>query len=134
MPRKRLPADDPREWLNRARNNLARAQNPVSNDYLEDYCFDAQQAAEKAIKAVFVLRRESFPYTHNLAKLLRLLEEGGVRIPKYVARADELTPFAAEPRYPGHGGPVSKRLYRRLVRIAGTTVLWATRLISKNLP
>jgi len=39
MARKRRPPDDPREWLNRARNNLLRAQNPISDDYLEDYCF-----------------------------------------------------------------------------------------------
>jgi HEPN domain-containing protein len=30
--------------------------------YLEDLCFDAQQAAEKAIKAVFIAPGERFPY------------------------------------------------------------------------
>ena len=55
MPRKRLPPDDPREWLNRARSNLLRAREVVQGVYLEDLCFDAQQAAEKAIKAVFVI-------------------------------------------------------------------------------
>ena len=37
---------------------------------LEDLCFEAQQAAEKAIKAVFVHRGESFPYIHDLDELL----------------------------------------------------------------
>lgn len=42
---------DPREWLRRARSNLARAsQGQVTPDgLLEDACFDAQQAAEKAL-------------------------------------------------------------------------------------
>jgi HEPN domain-containing protein len=44
----RLPPDDPREWLNRARSNLARAKARIPEAYLEDLCFDAQQAAEKA--------------------------------------------------------------------------------------
>ena len=35
------------------------------------FCFDAQQAAEKAIKAVFIHRGESFPYIHNLAVVRR---------------------------------------------------------------
>ena len=46
MTRKRLPPDDPQEWLNRARSNLLRAKSPVTGAYLEDFCFDAQQAAE----------------------------------------------------------------------------------------
>ena len=45
---------DPREWLNRVRGNLSRAKVLVPGGYLEDLCFDAQQSAEKAIKAVMI--------------------------------------------------------------------------------
>ena len=48
----RFPADDPREWMNRARSSLAIAKNRVPQAYLEDLCFEAQQAAEKAAEAV----------------------------------------------------------------------------------
>ena len=37
--------------------------------------FHAQQAAEKLLKAWLVLLGESYPYTHNLARLLKLLQE-----------------------------------------------------------
>lgn len=42
------------EWLRRACSNLARARadRSVPEALYEDLCFDAQQAAEKAIKAV----------------------------------------------------------------------------------
>jgi HEPN domain-containing protein len=53
MPPERFSPDDPREWLNRARH-LARAQAKITGVYLEDLCFDAQQAAEKAIKALLI--------------------------------------------------------------------------------
>ncbi len=46
MPHERRPPDDPREWINRARSNLVRAQAILPGVYLEDLCFDAQQAAE----------------------------------------------------------------------------------------
>ncbi|MFQ5880960.1 MAG: HEPN domain-containing protein [Candidatus Methylomirabilales bacterium] len=46
MPERHLP-EDPREWLNRARSNLVRAKTKRKGVYLEDLCFDAQQAAEK---------------------------------------------------------------------------------------
>jgi HEPN domain-containing protein len=73
MARKRFPPTDPREWLNRARSNLALAKSEAVGAFLEDLCFEAHQAAEKAIKAVFVHRGESFPFIHDLAKLLGLL-------------------------------------------------------------
>ena len=49
---------DPREWLRRARSNMARAaQGQVTPDMLlEDACFDVQQAVEKALKALLVSR------------------------------------------------------------------------------
>jgi hypothetical protein len=56
MPRRRLAPTDPNEWLRRARSNLARAKNRIPEACLEDLCFDAQQAAEKAIKAVSFTR------------------------------------------------------------------------------
>jgi HEPN domain-containing protein len=55
MPPERLPPDDPRKWLNQARSNLARAKARIPEAYPEDLCFDAQQAAEKAIKARFAV-------------------------------------------------------------------------------
>jgi HEPN domain-containing protein len=129
-----LPPDDPREWLNRARSNLIRARQTQPDVYLEDLCFDAQQAAEKAIKAVFIHRGETFPYVHNLKQLLGLLTKNGLKVPKYVCQAHELTRFAAEPRYPEKVGPVTARKHRHLVRIAEGVFRWATRQIEGRAP
>ena len=73
MPPERFPPDDPREWLNRARSNLSRAKARIPEVYLEDLCFDAQQAAEKAIKALLIKKGVAFPYVHDIAHLLALL-------------------------------------------------------------
>ena len=127
MRRKRLPPDDPREWLNRARSNLAHAQAVNPAVCLEDLCFDAQQATEKGIKAVFIHRSETFPYVHDLNKLLRLLERNGLRIPLYVNEAKELTQYALLTRYPGLVDAVTLRQYRRAVRIATAVLRWAAR-------
>ena len=78
---KRYPPDDPREWLNRARSNLARAKAKRKGVYLEDLCFDAQQAAEKAIKALLIKLDVNFPYIHDLADLLTLVEKTGQEVP-----------------------------------------------------
>jgi HEPN domain-containing protein len=134
MARKRFPPTDPREWLNRARSNLSRARRTLRGVYLEDLCFDAQQAAEKAIKALFVHRSLTFPYVHDLARLLRLLERGGIKVPKYVKKADELTGFAVESRYPGLSAPVTPREHQRAVQVAEAVVRWAGRHIEGRSP
>jgi HEPN domain-containing protein len=131
MARKRYPPTDPREWLNRARSNLAIAKNDPAGVFPEDLCFEAQQAAEKAIKAVFIRRGISFPFIHDLDELLQRLERSVLKIPKYVRQADDPSPFAVETRYPGLAGAVTKRQYRRAVRIAGDVLRWAERQIGK---
>ncbi len=62
----RYAPDDPREWLVRARSDLALAGSSLAGVLLEDLCFHAQQAAEKAIKAVLIRHDTEFPLTHDL--------------------------------------------------------------------
>lgn len=85
MPPERRPPDDPIEWLNRAKSNLARATADINlpGIYLEDLCFDAQQAAEKAIKALLLFRGIGFPFVHDLAELVTVLQQGGQKVPPY---------------------------------------------------
>jgi HEPN domain-containing protein len=132
MNRKRLPPDDPREWLNRAHSNLARARIFGAGMSREDACFDAQQAAEKAIKAVFVLGGTKFPFIHDLEELLQRLAKTGIKVPKYLWDADELSRFAVMTRYPGVADPVTEREYRRAVRLAEAVVRWAERQILRR--
>ena len=125
MPPERLPPDDPREWLNRARSNLLRAKAILPGVYLEDLCFDAQQAAEKAIKAVLIARGVEFPPIHDLGGLLTILGEAGEPIPPAIADAAFLTRFAVITRYPGIARPVTPDERRRAVAIAEAVVAWA---------
>jgi len=84
MPPERRAPDDPVEWLNRARSSLARARAGAGlpGVYLEDLCFDAQQAAEKAIKALLLHRAIAFPFVHDLAELVTVLQRSGEEVPR----------------------------------------------------
>ena len=124
-PPERYPPDDPREWLNRAKSNLALAKNRVEGAYLEDLCFQAQQAAEKSIKAVLIKRDIEFPYVHDLRRLLALLEDAGEEVPPTVVRAEKLTRYASDTRYPGTAEPVDEQRYRHAIQIAEAVVRWA---------
>ena len=124
-PPERFAPDDPREWLNRARSNLTMAKNRIPGAYLEDLCFEAQQAAEKAIKAVMIARGIDFPYVHDLGNLLALLDENGETIPETIDVAMSLTTYATTTRYPNVGSPVEEREYREAIAIAEAVVRWA---------
>src|SRR5262245_14602756 len=124
MPPERFSPDDPREWLNRARSNLARAQTKITGVYLEDLCFDAQQAAEKAVRALLIERGVTFPYVHDLARLVTLLEQAGHEIPELVRRAEALTRYAVVTRYPGLAEPVTEAHYQEAIVLATAVLEW----------
>ena len=124
-PPERFPPDDPREWMNRARSSLAIAKNRVPQAYLEDLCFEAQQAAEKSIKAVMIARNIEFPYVHDLDHLLSLLEDEGEVIPAPIRQASKLTKYATVTRYPGDMGPVTAQEYAEAIAIAEAVIRWA---------
>ncbi len=126
----RYPPDDPREWMNRARSNLAMAKSEVEGVYLEDLCFDAQQAAEKAIKALLIKMGVEFPYIRDIAQLLTLLEKAGQEIPRGIREAEALTRFAILTRYPGLAPPVKREEYEQPMVLAEEVVRWAQELVS----
>ena len=123
-PPDRFEPDDPREWLNRAKSNLALAKSRVPGAYLEDLCFEAQQAAEKAVKAMLISLGVGYPYVHDLAHLLSMLENAGESIPDSVRKAGELTPYAMFTRYPGSARPITEREYTAAVETAEVVVQW----------
>lgn len=61
--------------------------------------FHAQQAVEKLMKAVLCKRRVPFPKTHDLAHLVKLLEDYGIDHPAVLAESIWLTAYAADLRY-----------------------------------
>jgi HEPN domain-containing protein len=118
--------------LSRAKGNLLRAKKDVRlhGVYLEDLCFDAQQAAEKALKAVLLHLEVRFPPVHDLAELISLLEDRGESLPARLKQAGHLTRFAVATRYPGLSEPVTKREYRRAIAVAEAVVDWAAERVS----
>ena len=64
----------------------------------EIFGFHAQQAAEKLLKAWLALLGETYPTTHDLARLVAMLRERGVEATRFNELV-EYTPFAVQFRY-----------------------------------
>lgn len=122
------------DWLKRARSSLERAKmGKVSQGILyEDLCFDAQQAVEKSLKAMLVKLNQSFPKTHSIGILLKLIKEAGVEIPENINQAKLLTAYAVDTRYPGDYEPVNKEEYKEALKIAEDVFKWLDNIINKR--
>ena len=132
MPPEVYPPGSPREWLRRARSNLARARQPKPPEALwEDLCFDAQQAAEKAVKALLVARAIEFPKSHDIGRLLALLGER-VEVPAELRRAAGLSVYAMAARYPSDLEPATEEDYRQALELAEAVVRWAERELQRG--
>lgn len=131
MPPKRRDLTDPSEWLRRAHSNLARAKadRTLPEILYEDLCFDAQQAAEKAIKAVLVQRNVAFPKNAAIMDLPTLLHESGYAVPEQIRQCGILTEYAVESRYPGVFEEVLQADYTEAVELADRVVRWAESVI-----
>ncbi|MFP4467093.1 MAG: HEPN domain-containing protein [Candidatus Goldiibacteriota bacterium] len=123
--------DEARNWLRRARSSHAHSGSGASlkNILLEDLCYDAQQAAEKALKALCIGATGAYPKTHDISHLMDLLEKKRLKIPEKVKKAKGLTLYAVQTRYPGDYEPVTKKEYKDAVNTAGEVIKWASKLL-----
>lgn len=92
------------EWLTRATEDLAAAQMLISRpDLTNVVAFHAQQAVEKALKAVIEELDLGFVRTHNLTRLYELVRSHYPVIGD-IDMLDRLDAVYIEARYPGDMG------------------------------
>ena len=119
----------PQDWLRHARSDLELARiDPPAAVLHEALCFHAQQAAEKAIKAVLLHHGVRFPYTHDIKRLLEMLP-AKVSLPEPVLKSAELSIYAVLTRYPADLGAITKAEYDEAVRLAQAVVKWAEEML-----
>jgi HEPN domain-containing protein len=132
MPPDPIEPGSPADWLRHARSDLAYASAPLPPEgLLEGLCFHAQQAAEKAIKAVLVSQGTTVPRTHNLKTLLEQVRPP-VRVPAKVLDAVVLTDYAVQYRYPGDLEPLQDTEYRQAIAHARQVMDWAQRVVAER--
>ena len=132
-PENRSAPGSPQEWLARAKGDLALASAPLpSGGFYEDLCFHAQQAAEKALKAIYQHHGWTFRYVHDLEELLAGLRDKGLTPPRGVGEAVRLTIYAFDSRYPGPGEPVTEEEFRHALDLAKAVVHWAESVLERH--
>lgn len=131
--RDEIKAGTAADWLARAKSNLARASSPRPEGVLwEDLCFDAQQAAEKSLKAMLCSSGVGFRPVHDIGELIETLAAAGVQIPESIRKASELTAYAVQTRYPGEYERVTEEEFVEALKTASAIVKWAQTAISNG--
>ena len=106
---------------------------PPNGVLLEHLLFHAQQASEKALKAVLLHRGADVPRTHDIGLLLDLVA-GGRALPEDVARAGSLTMYAVLTRYPADLGEATPEEADDARALATAVVEWAADVVAQDRP
>lgn len=114
-----------RAWIAKAESDIKNIENNLR--YVEEeipidtVCFHCQQAVEKYLKAYLTKKNISFPHTHNLGSLVYLAESIDSSFSEILEKAETLSPFAVEIRYPDYSDIPSaeecKEFYQTVIEI-----------------
>lgn len=89
------------DWLSEAEDDLSAARDLLRLKRYSKACFFAQQAAEKALKALLMYRAGVFETTHSVVRLLEVSSDHGIEVPDELFRtAEELDRLYIPTRYP----------------------------------
>ena len=128
--------DRSKDWLDEAKGDLEHARNDMRGGFYNWACFSAQQAAEKAIKAVFQ-RMGAEAWGHSVADLLKELARKQVVSEDLVDASLELDKAYIPTRYPNaHPSGSARSRYtkkesRRLIGYAEKIVQFCSNLLSE---
>lgn len=89
------------DWLQDAEDDFAAAVDLARLGRYAKACFHAQQAAEKALKALLIARAGRYERTHSAYALLLAVERAGLAVSQEVKEAaEELDRHYVPSRYP----------------------------------
>ncbi len=113
------------EWLERAEKDLRLAEHDLAGGFADAAAFNAQQAAEKALKAVCLARSGELHRMHDLVLLGRLVGLDG----QLLSECASINEFYASARYPDVGAPVSFKAAEGAIRVAEKVFLWSKKQV-----
>lgn len=129
------PVDLARALLRKAADDLYVAQRLAADADAPGWIlgFHAQQAVEKALKAVLSLHAVEYPRTHNLAMLLELLRRAAIALPPDGDELVRLIPFGVVARYEAAVSAAGIDPDRQWVaEVAQRTMQWAEEIVRRD--
>jgi len=113
-----------KNWLGQAQNDLRTAEHSLESEDYYASVFWCQQAAEKALKAVYMKLNKNILKVHDLVKLAR-----EIKAPQeIIVKCAKINPVYIEVKYPDSGelpsDKVNKAEAKELLALAGEILKW----------
>lgn len=122
-----------RRWLQKATNDLITARQVLllPEGPTDTVAFHAQQAVEKALKALLTFNRFEFPKTHDLVRLLDLATAFLPSLEEYRTAFAEISNYSVQVRYPDESPGPDRQDVTRSTAIAEEVVDIVRRSLSE---
>lgn len=125
--------EEVQRWWKQAQSDLRAAQDSVSSKSFDWACFQAQQAAEKGLKSLFLKKFEELRKVHDIVFLAEKLGAP----PHITLLCSKLNKVYTETRYPDVGEKIPAEKFSQkdaedFVTIAKNILLWLQKELSNN--
>ncbi len=125
------PLTEAGRWLAQAQDDLAFAKYAAGGGFYAQACFIAQQASEKAVKAVAYLGGARYVTGHSVTELLKGQIELHPELSHHVEAAARLDLYYVSPRYPNAHPGVEIAPFQAFTRDQATEAVgWADGIMS----
>jgi HEPN domain-containing protein len=120
-------------WLRKAENDLITARQTLLlvDGPTDTVAFHAQQAVEKALKALLTFKHIEFPRVHDLVRLLDLTSPYASNLEEYRVAFAEMSNYSIQVRYPDEFFGPNRGEVVRSVAIADEVVAMIRKKISE---
>ena len=88
--------EEVKKWWGKSKRDLDNSEFNLKNKRYEESCFFAQQAVEKALKALDIKKSDNFVKTHDLIFLAKRIEASE----EIIEKCRKVNPVYTESRYP----------------------------------
>jgi len=119
------------KWIKKASRDLKWAERMLADGDTDYSAFHAQQAAEKALKALLIALGKRPPRTHNIGQLINELNGIGIET-REIQQAKILTDYAVEARYPDFEEEVDEDEAVEALNLSKKVVDWAWKKLEER--
>lgn len=112
-------------WWRQSKDDLEKAKDNFKDNHLDGAAFFAQQSVEKALKALLIKNRGSFPKIHDIVALSRMVNAAG----DIIEKCKVITPYYTETRYPDFSEQIpaeafSKKEIEEVIKFSKEVLEW----------
>lgn len=118
-------------WLRQAKDDLEKAEDNLKDNHLDGAAFFAQQSVEKALKALLIENKGSFPKIHDVVALSRMANAPY----EIIGKCKVIVPYYTETRYPDFSEKIpaesfSKKEIEEVIKFSEEVLKWVKKSLT----